>query len=114
MFHFQVYTKPAIHTPFKGTPQPPLYLTHPVPHRPLTSARFCPYQDVLTVGHGQGLSSILVPGAGEPNFDSAEADPFENKNMRREREVHGLLDKVRHRGTTMRVYADTFCRYNQT
>lgn len=57
--------------------------------------RFCPFQDVLTVGHTSGLSSLLVPGAGEPNFDSAEADPFENKNMRREREVRGLLDKVR-------------------
>jgi U3 small nucleolar RNA-associated protein 7 len=73
---------------------PPLYLTHPIPHRPLTSVRFCPYQDILTIGHSAGLSSILVPGSGEPNFDSSEADPFENKRRRREREVKGLLDKV--------------------
>ena len=71
-----------------------MYLTHPVPHRPLTSVRFCPFQDILTVGHTAGLSSILIPGAGEPNFDSAEADPFENKQARREREVKGLLDKI--------------------
>lgn len=35
-----------------------------------------------------------MPGSGEPNFDSSEADPFENKRARREREVKGLLDKV--------------------
>lgn len=69
-------------------------MTHPVPQRPLTSVRFCPFQDILTVGHAAGLSSILVPGAGEPNFDSAEADPFEGRVARREREVRALLDKI--------------------
>jgi U3 small nucleolar RNA-associated protein 7 len=73
---------------------PPLYLTHPVPHRPLTCVRFAPFQDVLTIGHSAGLSSIIVPGAGEPNFDSAEADPFENRKARREKEIKALLDKV--------------------
>ncbi|KAI6121126.1 BING4CT-domain-containing protein [Pisolithus sp. B1] len=89
-----VYTKPSIQTSFIPKVPPPLYLTHPIPHRPLTSVRFCPFQDILTIGHHAGLSSILVPGSGEPNFDSAEADPFENKKARREREVKGLLDKI--------------------
>lgn len=93
-FHLQVYTKPAIQTPFTPVVAPPLYLTHPVPHRPLSSLRFCPFQDVLTIGHAAGVSGILVPGAGEPNFDSSEADPFENKKARREREVKALLDKI--------------------
>ncbi|EKM53187.1 uncharacterized protein PHACADRAFT_98393 [Phanerochaete carnosa HHB-10118-sp] len=88
------YAKPAIHSPFTGSVQPPLYLTHPIPHRPLISVRFCPFQDILTIGHSAGLSSILVPGSGEPNFDSSEADPFENKRARREREVKNLLDKI--------------------
>ena len=91
----QVYQPPSIHTPFIAKTQPPLYMTHPIPHRPLTSVHFAPFQDTLTVGHAAGLSSILIPGSGEPNFDSREADPFENKKARREREVKSLLDKVR-------------------
>ena len=50
---------------------------------------------MLTIGHSKGLSSILIPGSGEPHFDSSEADPYENSRRRREREVRGLLDKVR-------------------
>ncbi|KDQ18603.1 hypothetical protein BOTBODRAFT_63501 [Botryobasidium botryosum FD-172 SS1] len=87
-----VYAPPTIHSAHKG--MPPLYLNHPIPHRPLTSVRFCPFTDVLTLGHAAGLSSIIVPGAGEGDFDSAEADPFEARTARREREVRGLLDKI--------------------
>ncbi|KAF9235969.1 NUC141 domain-containing protein [Melanogaster broomeanus] len=89
-----VYTKPSIQAFFAPKVAPPLYLTHPIPHRPLTSVRFCPFQDILAIGHNAGLSSILVPGSGEPNFDSTESDPFEAKRTRREREVKGLLDKI--------------------
>ncbi|KAK1230962.1 putative U3 small nucleolar RNA-associated protein 7 [Marasmius sp. AFHP31] len=89
-----VYTPPSIQTPLPGHTQPPLYLTHPITSRPLTSLRFAPFQDILTVGHGAGISSILVPGAGEANFDSTEADPFENRKARREKEVKSLLDKI--------------------
>ncbi|KAK0535408.1 putative U3 small nucleolar RNA-associated protein 7 [Tilletia horrida] len=74
--------------------QPGPYLTHNIPHASPLSLRFCPFEDVLGVGHAQGFTSLLVPGAGEPNFDSTEADPFERKNAKREREVHALLDKV--------------------
>ena len=111
----QVYTKPAIQAPFAGVVAPPLYLTHAVPHRPLASLRFCPFQDVLAVGHAAGVSGVLVPGAGEPNFDSSEADPFENRKARREREVKGLLDKVRCLSHVRGAGADAGgCRSNRT
>ncbi|GAA5863258.1 hypothetical protein JCM8547_002878 [Rhodosporidiobolus lusitaniae] len=73
---------------------PPPYLTHTFPSTPVHSLAFTPFDDVLTVGHARGLTSLLVPGAGEPNFDSLEADPFESARRRREREVNALLDKI--------------------
>jgi len=74
--------------------QPGPYVTHSIPNASPISLRFCPFEDVLGVGHAQGFTSLLVPGAGEPNFDSSEADPYERKNAKRERKVHALLDKI--------------------
>ncbi|CAN6894290.1 unnamed protein product [Brassica oleracea] len=55
---------------------------------------FRPYEDVLGIGHSMGWSSVLIPGSGEPNFDSWVANPFETTKQRREKEVHLLLDKL--------------------
>ena len=80
-------------------PQP--YLNLPLPALTASSARFCPYDDLLAIGHQRGISSLLVPGSGEPNFDSSEADVYESYSRRREREVRGVLEKIRPELITM-------------
>jgi hypothetical protein len=40
------------------------------------------------------VTTILVPGAGEPNYDSGVADPYAGRRERREGEVAALLDKL--------------------
>lgn len=70
------------------------YLKHELPGNAVASVRFRPFDDILAIGHGKGLSSLITPGAGEPNYDSLEADPFQTKKGRQEAEVHQLLDKL--------------------
>lgn len=66
----------------------------PLPSLTPRSVVFCPYEDILGVGHSAGFSSLLVPGSGEAQFDSNEADVYESHNRRREREVRGVLEKI--------------------
>jgi U3 small nucleolar RNA-associated protein 7 len=69
-------------------------MTNAFPGRAVHDLAFCPFDDVLGTGHAAGLTHLLIPGAGEANYDSLEADPYEGKRARREREVVALLDKI--------------------
>ncbi len=56
--------------------------------------QFAPYEDFAGVGHSGGFSSLVVPGSGESNIDSFEANPYESKKQKRESTVRGLLEKL--------------------
>jgi len=70
------------------------YMKHMFGGRSVESVRFCPFEDILGVGHSHGFGSVLIPGAGEPIFDSRIANPFETTRQRRDREIRSLLDKL--------------------
>mmetsp|Transcript_18600 Transcript_18600/g.62789 ORF Transcript_18600/g.62789 Transcript_18600/m.62789 type:complete len:512 (-) Transcript_18600:50-1585(-) len=72
------------------------YLSHRLGGgRKSSSVCFRPYEDALLIGHSAGVTSIIVPGASEPNYDALEgANPFRSKKQRNTSNVRSLLDKL--------------------
>jgi U3 small nucleolar RNA-associated protein 7 len=71
------------------------YMAHHQEGSAITGMKFCPYDDILGTGHESGFSSLIVPGAGEANFDALEANPYATKKQKQEAEVKRLLEKLR-------------------
>lgn len=70
------------------------YMGHLMGGKSVERVNFCPLEDVLGISHNKGFESILVPGAGEANFDALEINPYENVKQRQEGEVKALLNKL--------------------
>lgn len=77
------------------TKQKSPYMAHHQEGSTISSLTFCPFDDVLGASHDKGFSSLLVPGSGEANFDSLEANPYATKKNRQEAVVRGLLEKLK-------------------
>jgi U3 small nucleolar RNA-associated protein 7 len=89
--------RPGTHTEvqFNGAlPRSP-YMVQQYPKRPVTGLDFCPFEDILAVSHVDGMASMVVPGAGEPTFDTSAPNPYATAKQRREAEIGSLLDKLR-------------------
>lgn len=71
------------------------YMTHLLPGSKIEKIRYVPFEDILGVGHQKGVSSLIVPGAGEANFDAMELNPYESAKQRQEGEVRALINKLR-------------------
>jgi U3 small nucleolar RNA-associated protein 7 len=102
-----VFRQPAITSMHSPLATPPSYMAHPTPRSQIASIRFIPHRDLLAISHSPSsdksgvlahshvISTVLIPGSGNPNYDTAEGgDPHEGGKGRREREVRSLLDKL--------------------
>jgi len=69
------------------------YLSHRGPA--VTRLAFRPFEDALLLATADSLDSIVVPGAGEPDYDALEGhNPYRTATQRKAMVVSSLLDKL--------------------
>lgn len=60
----------------------------------VSSVEFSPFEDILSIGHSDGVKHMVVPGSGNQIYDSCENSPFMTVKQRQTMEVKRLLEKV--------------------
>jgi U3 small nucleolar RNA-associated protein 7 len=87
------------------------YMHHALPPQssPVNTIKFRPFEDVMGVGHGTGISSCVIPGSGDPHYDTMEynLNPVADRNQRREDEVRALLEKLPPDTITLQVHGSS-------
>jgi len=74
-----------------------IYLMHKLPsHTTVTDLSFCPYEDILGVGHSRGFSSLIIPGSGSASYDSKMPNPYFTDKQVKDFNVRTLLEKIPH------------------
>lgn len=76
--------------PNRNTP----YMSHMFAGNKVNNIKFVPFEDLIGVGHQDGVTNLIIPGAGEANYDALEVNPFETAKQRKEQEVISLLNKL--------------------
>lgn len=69
-------------------------MNHMIPGSKIEKSKFVPFEDLLGLGHSEGVQNIIVPGSGEANFDALELNPYESTKQRQESEVRSLMNKL--------------------
>lgn len=78
---------------FKSKQNSP-YMNHLIPSSKIEKIKFVPFEDILGAGHEKGMSSLIIPGSGEANYDALELNPYETATQRQQQEVRSLINKL--------------------
>ncbi|AMD19966.1 HCL185Wp [Eremothecium sinecaudum] len=70
------------------------YMSHMFAGNSINNIAFVPFEDLMGVGHQNGVTNLIIPGAGEANYDALEVNPYETSKQRQEQEVRSLLNKL--------------------
>lgn len=70
------------------------YMSHLLAGNKINNMQFVPYEDLLGIGHNSGVTNLIIPGAGEANYDALEVNPYETSKQRQEQEIRQLLNKI--------------------